>query len=385
MKYLTPQQYILADDGISLSDVSAITLARTIQRAESDIDAFQAFDLRLGGFEPHTGWVQSQWDARTLKTRIPNYPVPMRQPLRYRIQVSNISTSGAGFMATINNNDVAMNVFDQYVEIVPLQSITYSLAPVLVSLGLRPPLVQLDYEAGYFLPVFGEVLIDGGLEKTYYAARGFWATAYTQALSIQPNTLPPIPAKVYKNGVPLFAASLSSALTAGVAITSLPVNALTQAINTGSVLILNDGSGVTLITVTVAAPGAAIGATAIPINSFTPAASYGIGTVFASGYAVNYTEGQVIFSAANALTDTISADYTYTIPDNVRDATILQTSFLLGQRTLNKLGMQGVELARSGEQQVKRPTGVGAVIEDNTALCLAAAHKLINYQPIPIA
>ena len=308
MKYLTNLAYTIADDGISLSDVSSLTLARTIQRAESDVDAYMGFDLRLGGFEPHTGWVQSQWDARMLKTRVPNYPVPMRQPLRYRIQVSNITTSGAGFMATIQNNDVAMNVFDQYVEIVPLQSITYSLAPVLVSLGLRPPLVQLDYEAGYFLPVFGEQLIDSNDHKTYYAARGYWATAYTQALSIQPNTLPPIPPVIYKNGV-----------------------------------------------------------------------------VQSSGFAINSTEGLVTFSAANASTDIISADYTYTIPDNVRDATILQTSFLLGQRALNKLGMQGLELARSGEQQLKRPTGAGAVIEENTALCLAASHKLMNYQAVPVA
>lgn len=386
MKYLSPLAYELSDDGMSLSDVPPLTLARTIQRAESDIDSHMEFDLRTGGFEPHNIWVQGQWDAKTLRFLIPNYPVPARNVIRYRIQVSNVTSSGAGFFATISPNDVALNVFDDYLEAVPLQSVTYSLAPVLIQLGLRPPIVQVDAEMGYFLPSWGETLLQLGTDyKTYIASRGFWATLYTQALSIQPNTLPPIPPVVYKNGVPIFAASLSSAITAGTAYTSLSVNALPAAIAGNSTLIVNDGSGSTATAVTVGSAGASIGAVSIPITSFTPSVSYGIGTVFASGYAANYTEGQVIFSSANLSTDIIKSDYTFTIPDNVRDACILQTSYLLQQRALNKMGMGGLELVRNGDMQIKRPTGSGATIEEDTALCLAAARKLDSYLQIPVA
>jgi hypothetical protein len=306
-KYLTVQSYINCDDYPLTAAETTLILSRTIQRAEGDIDAALGFDLRLGGFEPHTAWVQSQWDAKTLRTRVPLSPVPVRRAVRYQIQVSNLSGSGAGFMATINSNDVAYNTFDDYVEIVPLQSITYSLTPVLVQLGLRPPIVQMDLEFGYFLGVTGETLIDSGDQKTYYAARGFWASSYTQAASIQPNTLPAIPPVVYANG-----------------------------------------------------------------------------TVVSSGlYMTNPTEGTVTFTTARPVTDSISLDYTYTIPDNVRDACIHQTTYLLGQRALNKLGIQGLEWVRSGDQQVRRHANSGLV--PNSPLCELAAFKLANYLPIPMA
>ncbi|HEY7414463.1 MAG TPA: hypothetical protein VH593_04670, partial [Ktedonobacteraceae bacterium] len=178
-----------------------IGLMRYITRAESDIDAFLGFAPQNGGFEPHTVWIQEQFDARTLRTHSPNPPVPVRQIVRYRIQVSNLSGTGAGFFATINNADAAINVFDEYVEIVPLQSITYSLAPVLVQLGLRPPIVQMDVEIGYFLSSFGETLYATGVSGQYMSLRGFWASSYTQSLATQPNTLPPVPPVVYVNGV----------------------------------------------------------------------------------------------------------------------------------------------------------------------------------------
>ncbi|HZU01525.1 MAG TPA: hypothetical protein VFA10_17790 [Ktedonobacteraceae bacterium] len=306
-KYLSVAQYRAFDDFNLTNDITDFLLARTIARAESDIDDAMGFDLRLSGFEPHVGWVQHQWDAKTMRTKIPNFPVPVRRALRYQIQVSNLSTSGAGFMATINNNDVAYNTFDNYLEIVPLQSITYSLAPVLVQLGLRPPIVQLDYEAGYFLAVTGETLLQADSSNTtYYAQRGFWASSYTQAPSIQPNTLPAIPPVIYKNGV-----------------------------------------------------------------------------VQSSGFTINYTEGMVTFSSANLSTDVITADYCYTIPDAVRDATVYQTSWLLGQRALNKMGAQGLDLIRSGEQQLKR--NLTRDTAGVTALCTAAEQKLSYYLPIAAA
>lgn len=306
-KYLTVQQFknqsaypVSAD-----STLTDMVLANTIARAEAQIDSFMQFDLRLGGFEPHTGWVQQQWDAKRLRVRIPNYPVPVRQALRYQIQVSNLSTSGAGFMATINPNDIAYNVFDFYVEIVPLQSITYSLAPVLVQLGLRPPIVQWDYEAGFYLPSLRERLIDSGDHKTYYALRGFWATSYTQAASIQPLSLPPTSQVVYANGT----------------------------------------------------------------------------AVSSSNYTLDTTEGIVTFTVARSSTDVITLDYTYTIPDAVKAATIAQTTWILGQRALANRNMAGLERMTAGNVTMVRPR----YDETNPFLCEEARLALSAYQSVPVA
>lgn len=201
MKYLTVNQYKNADDGMNLNDLTSVSLARFISRAEADIDAFIGFDLKRGGFEPHNVWLQSKFDEKTLKTPLPNYPVPIRQVTRYRIQVSNISTAGAGFFANINAGDCVINEDGGYVEIVPLQAVTYSLSPVILQLGLRPPIVQMDCEVGFFLPVFGETLVATDTTyTTYVASHGFWANTYTQALSVQPSQLPPVPPVIYVNG-----------------------------------------------------------------------------------------------------------------------------------------------------------------------------------------
>lgn len=306
-KYLTVQQFknqstypVSAD--ATLTDMA---LANTIARAEAEIDSFCQFDMRLGGFEPHTGWVQQQWDAKRLRVRMPNFPVPVRRALRYQIQVSNLSTSGAGFMAAINTNDIAYNVYDFYVEIVPLQSITYSLAPVLVQLGLRPPIVQWDYEAGFYLPSLGERLIDSGNHQLYYALRGFWTTSYTQALSIQPISLPPTTPVLYANG------SVVSSLA----------------------------------------------------------------------YTIDATEGSIAFTSARSPSDVISLDYTYTIPDQVRAATIAQATWVLGQRLLAYRGMIGLERLQLGDETLVRARS------DETAsfLCEESRLALSSYLSIPVA
>ena len=392
-KYATVAQVRLSDDALFSSDMTDLILARTIARAETDVDSFMGFPMQTGGFEPHVTWVEFPWDPVRRRVRFPNAPVPVRRALRYQIQVANMSNTGAPFVAIINDADVAYNLFDYYVEIVPLTSITYSLAPVLTMLGLDPPIVQLDCEVGFYLPFYGDTLsntyamngsVSSGDLKNYTAARGFWATTYTQALSIQPQTLPPVPPVIYKNGIPQVAASLSSALSAGTAYTALPVVALPQAIAQGSSLIVNDGSGQTALSVTVASPGAAIGATTLPISNFTPAVSYPAGTVFAQGYSANYTEGRVTFASPLLSTDVVSADYTAQIPDQVTAATIAQTSYILGQRALNKQGLAGLESIQMGKRKVDRGRRyiAGTTYE---FLCQEALLCLSNYSSIAVA
>lgn len=309
-KYLTPMQYWLADDGLATAQPPTMalqTIARYIQRAEAQIDSFLGFDLRLGGFEPHTAWIQAAWDYRTLKTRIPDDLVPVRQALRYRIQVSNISAAGAGFFATINTGDVAYNTFGGYVEIVPLQSITYAMTPVLIEMGMRPPVVQLDYEVGYYLAATGDPLYDLGDHQTYRAVRGFWATSYDQAASIQPLTLPPVPAVVYVNGV-----------------------------------------------------------------------------AQTTGYTVDAAEGSVTFTTAQAAAASVTADYTYQIPDVVQAATIAQTSFLFGQRDLNLAGMNGVMMSKNDHQVLHRIQKIRGEKNDMIMLSPIAKEILERYLMVAV-
>lgn len=311
-KYLTIAQYKRYGEGVSLSDVTDTMLAYQISRAEAEIDSHMGFDLKRGGFEWHPIMVQVPFQQWTLKNFTPQVPVPLRNITRYRIQVSNISTSGAGFFANINSSDCVINNDGAYVEIVPLQAVTYSLSPILIQLGLRPPIVELDCNVGFFLPVFNEPLLDSGDHTTYYALDGNWATTYDLASYLQPQFTMPIPPNIYVNGI-------------------------VQASNT---------------------------------------------------YSVNSIEGTVTFNSAQSLTASITADYTKTIPDAVKEAAVLQTDYLLGQRNLNKLGLQGLESARTGDQDVRRPRQYPARMNtrpSQTALCKEAIYVLSTYEQIGIA
>jgi hypothetical protein len=286
-----------------------VSLARYITRAEAMLDAYIGFDQKQGGgFEPHIiGVYQQTFDYRTRRIRFPVPPVPIRQILRFRIQISN-ATNGVPLVATISPNDMVINEYGGYVEAVPLTAVTFAIAPVIAQLGLTEPILQMDCEVGFYEISLGEQLINLGDGKTFQAQRGYWATTYTQATHVQPNTLPPIPANVYVNG------SLQT-----------------------------------------------------------------------TGYTLNTTEGQVIFTTAQ--TGTITADYTYVIPDNVREAVIAQVEYLLAQRRLNLNGMAGLEVVRSGDQQVKRHIrqSGGANTLDAEEISARAQRLLAGYRGIPIA
>jgi hypothetical protein len=310
MKYLTVSQYKNANEGLSLTGLSDRDIASFILKAETDIDNFMGFDLKTGGFEPHATWIQARFDERTRRITTPNTPVPTRQILRYRIQVSNLTSAGAGFFANILPTDCAINMFENYVEIVPLQSINYSLAPALLQLGLRPPIIQMDTEIGFYIPVYGDMLyLVSGTTNVYAGLRAFWASAYTQSLATQPNMLPPVPPVIYVDGV-------------------------------------------------VASP---------------------------STYTINYTEGNVTFPSLTG-THTITADFTYTIPDTVRNAAISRTNYHLIKRRLNQLGLTGLETIKTGDQEIQAPRlprgnvqGVHGILDDDTAMCL------FSHVEIPIA
>lgn len=203
-KYCTVSRYLLADEALpGIQTMSPVTIASAIARAESSIDSYMEFaPLIPNGFAAGVaGMVQQpyDWDARRMRFPLPL--VPVRRLLRVQVHVSNTSPGGAAFVATFNGaGDVVLNQYDNYGELVALQGTLYSLAPVLVQLGAKPPLLEIDAELGYYLPSSGEVLTDLGDHQTYQAQRQYWATSYTQASHNQPLTPPPIPPVVYLNG-----------------------------------------------------------------------------------------------------------------------------------------------------------------------------------------
>lgn len=314
-KYLSSRAYARADEGLlSVPTLSAGTLKRFIERAERMVDAYCGFDARLGGFEPHNIWYQVKWDRKNLKTRIPIWPVPVRAALRYRIQVSMIGGNNPsnGFFATIQNGDVAYNTFGNYVEIVPLQAVLYSMLPVLVELGMNPPVAQLDLEMGYYLDEFGDTLEDNGDHSVYFATRGFWATTYDQNRSIIPNT------------VPVVAMMNAADPTLGQSYTTNPLGLPFLLYKNGTLLTTN-----------------------LSINTLggTP----GAGQVF-----VDPVEGTVTFGTPNVGSDVIKAAYTYQIPDAVREATLAQTTYLLAQRDLTRQGMRALDIVQTAQQMLQR-------------------------------
>jgi hypothetical protein len=164
----------------------------------------------------------------------------------------------------------------------------------------------VDANVGYALPFLAQPLYDSGDGLTFNALRQFWASTYDQAISNQPNVLPPVPPVVYINGV-------------------------AQA----------------------------------PLT----------------GYSVNYTEGSITFTSTQA-GKTITADYTATIPDLVRDATVDQVTYLLTQRALTQAGIGGLEQVRNGNQQIRRSRTDDA---EEDQLCAKARLKLAKFVPIAIA
>lgn len=304
-KYLTALQYARADDGLlSVANLPLATVRRFVQRAEAMVDAYVGLDARLGGFEPHTVWYQTYWNKADRKTIVPTWPVPLRQALRYRIQVSmlgNGQPNNGGFFANIQPGDIAYNTFNNYVEIVPLQAILYSMLPVMIELGLDPPLVSLDVEVGYYLDQLGEQLDDSGDHLTYYASRGFWATTYDNQTTIQPNAAPVV------QKAALWDATLNKA----------------QAAWTQN-------------------PGA------------LPYVVYVNGTAQTSGFTVNTTEGSVKFAAPQSASAVVSADYTYQIPDAIAQATLAQTTYLLAQRELARQGLRAADIVQTDQQSIRR-------------------------------
>lgn len=112
-----------------------------------------------------------------------------------------------------------------------------------------------------------------------------------------------------------------------------------------------------------------------------PAVIYNNGSIITSGFTINAAEGLVTFTVADP-TRVITADYTAQIPELVRGACIDQVTYLLTQRTLNQLGMGGLEQLKTQETLARRSRNDDA---EEDQLCAKARLKLADYRQFAIA
>jgi hypothetical protein len=65
-----------------------------------------------------------------------------------------------------------------------------------------------------------------------------------------------------------------------------------------------------------------------------------------TGFTIDYTNGLVKFSTANLVGDVITADFVSneTIPADIKQATILMTSYMIGQAQQNPLGVNSYSI-----------------------------------------
>jgi hypothetical protein len=94
------------------------------------------------------------------------------------------------------------------------------------------------------------------------------------------------------------------------------------------------------------------------LNQFwfsSPAPSVEVnGAVQTTGYSVDHEEGTVIFDTPLAVGAKASATYSFPLPPEIRDAIGLIATHLLGERELQKRGMEGVDSIKVGEVTIKK-------------------------------
>ena len=80
------------------------------------------------------------------------------------------------------------------------------------------------------------------------------------------------------------------------------------------------------------------------------------GTTLTSGYTVDYTEGTVTLDANPAATDTVTATYTSTLAPEIRDATAMIATHMMGEREMEERGMAAVGSLSVAEVRISRST-----------------------------
>lgn len=78
------------------------------------------------------------------------------------------------------------------------------------------------------------------------------------------------------------------------------------------------------------------------------------GGVITSGFTIDYDEGQLTFGPALLSTDVVTATYTYKLPSQIAQATVLMATVLIGESDIVARGMQGLDMLRVAEVTMSR-------------------------------
>jgi hypothetical protein len=103
---------------------------------------------------------------------------------------------------------------------------------------------------------------------------------------------------------------------------------------------------------------------------------YKNGTAVTTGVTVNRAEGTAVFDAQLAATDVVTADYQYPLPAEIRDATSMVTTYLIGERQIAARGMTGLSRIAVGEVSLSRqPT---SQVDADEIVANAGASSLLD-------
>jgi hypothetical protein len=108
-------------------------------------------------------------------------------------------------------------------------------------------------------------------------------------------------------------------------------------------------------------------------------AVYVDGALQSSGYTVDLEEGEVTFTAAQAATAKVTANYTYTLPDAISEATGIIATAAIGERALAAIGMAGLNSFKVAEVAFARTNRGALNIEQHANVPAAAASLLDPY------
>lgn len=96
-----------------------------------------------------------------------------------------------------------------------------------------------------------------------------------------------------------------------------------------------------------------------------------------TGFTLDLTEGEVIFDDTLAADDIVTADYTYTLPDAIVEATGITATHLLGEAKLSAKGMTGLSSIKVAEVALAR-TNRGALSLGQGDVIPATAASLLD-------
>jgi len=108
-------------------------------------------------------------------------------------------------------------------------------------------------------------------------------------------------------------------------------------------------------------------------------AVYVDGALQTTGYTIDREEGEVTFTAAQTATAKVTANYTYTLPEAISEATGIIATAALGERALAAIGMSGLNSFKVAEVAFARTMRQSMDVDQRSQIPPAAANLLDPY------